>query len=208
MLCAAARAAPARCPRTGATPGRAAGAINTGRRCATIQPRAASSFDRELGGSSSAPSDFGPDVRLAQTISDIDALLGIDVEAARAEAAAAATAAAPASGSAAAEPAVPAEWAHLPAEELVRRQKLVSLVFTCCEVDHQCVTWREGALKRTVEEALNRACVCLPAPRSLSPPSRASHLIPSPCLPCPPPGAAARHAGGSPGGADCSHGPA
>lgn len=129
MLCAAARApvaAPARCPRTTATPGREARAIITGRRCTTTRP-GVSSFDRELGGSSSAPSaDFGPDARLQQTISDIDALLGIDVEAARAEAAAAAAAAAPASGSAAAEPAVPAEWAHLPAEELVRRQKLVS----------------------------------------------------------------------------------
>ncbi|KAI7841359.1 hypothetical protein COHA_004977 [Chlorella ohadii] len=66
------------------------------------------------------------DTRLCKpaTIADIDALLGIDVVAARAEAQAAAVAA-PASGASAAEQAVPAEWAHLPAEELVRRQKLV-----------------------------------------------------------------------------------
>jgi len=123
MFCSAARApaaGPAGGPRTAATQGRTGRSMHTARCSGAIRPRAASSSS-----SSSAASDYAPDERLQATIADIDALLGIDVVAARAEAQAAA-AAAPASGASAAEQAVPAEWAHLPAEELVRRQKLVS----------------------------------------------------------------------------------
>ena len=125
MFCSAARApaaAPAGCPHTASTFGRAGRSLHTARRSGSaIRPCAASSSSS----STSAQSDYAPDERLQATIADIDALLGIDVVAARAEAQAAAVAA-PASGASAAEQAVPAEWAHLPAEELVRRQKLVS----------------------------------------------------------------------------------
>lgn len=131
MLCTAARAptAAAGCPPTVATPARAG---RTTRCRAPARPRAshASFSDGELN-SSSAPSAYtAPDARLQQTIADIDALLGIDVQEAAREAEQAA-AAGPSGATAASELAVPAEWAHLPAEELVRRQKLVSGEVRC-----------------------------------------------------------------------------
>lgn len=129
MLCTAARAPTAAAgPRTVATPARAGRTTRCG---APTRPRAshASFSDGEL--SSSAPSAYtAPDARVQQTIADIDALLGIDVQEAAREAQQAA-AAGLSGATAASELAVPAEWAHLPAEELVRRQKLVSGEVRC-----------------------------------------------------------------------------